>query len=85
MKQGLPVVICAKGIERATGLFMTEIVAETLPGAMPAVLSGPSFAEDVARGLPTAVVLAATAGARRRGAGGGAQLVVRSASITAPT
>ena len=59
MKQGLPVVIGAKGIERATGHFMSEIVAETLPGAMPAILSGPSFADDVARGLPTAVVLAA--------------------------
>ncbi len=43
MKQGLPVVICAKGIERATGLFMSEIVAETLPGAMPAILSGPEL------------------------------------------
>ncbi|WP_460449754.1 NAD(P)H-dependent glycerol-3-phosphate dehydrogenase [Alsobacter sp. SYSU BS001988] len=59
LKQGVPVVVCAKGIERATGLFMTEIVADLLRGAMPAVLSGPSFAEDVARGLPTAVVLAA--------------------------
>lgn len=59
VKQGLPVVVCAKGIERDTGLFMSEIVADTLPGLMPAVLSGPSFAEDVSRGLPTAVVLAA--------------------------
>lgn len=56
---GIPVIVCAKGIERGTGLFMTEIVADTLRGAMPGVLSGPSFAEDVARGLPTAVVLAA--------------------------
>jgi glycerol-3-phosphate dehydrogenase (NAD(P)+) len=52
-------VVCAKGIERGTGLFMSDIVADTLRGAMPAVLSGPSFADDVARGLPTAVVLAA--------------------------
>lgn len=59
MKKGLPVVICAKGIDRASGEFMSEIVADALPGAMPAVLSGPSFADDVARGLPTAVVLAA--------------------------
>jgi glycerol-3-phosphate dehydrogenase (NAD(P)+) len=59
MKQGLPVIICAKGIERTSGEFLSEIVADTLRGAMPAVLSGPSFADDVARGLPTAVVLAA--------------------------
>ena len=39
--------------------FMTEIVAECAPGAVPAILSGPSFAADVARGLPTAVTLAA--------------------------
>jgi glycerol-3-phosphate dehydrogenase (NAD(P)+) len=37
---------------------MTEVLAETLPGAAPAVLSGPSFAAEVARGLPTAVTLA---------------------------
>jgi glycerol-3-phosphate dehydrogenase (NAD(P)+) len=59
LKQGLPVVVCAKGIERGTGQFMTEIVADVVRGAMPAVLSGPSFAHDVASGLPTAVVLAA--------------------------
>jgi glycerol-3-phosphate dehydrogenase (NAD(P)+) len=52
------VVICAKGIERGTRRFMTEIVAQTLPRARPAILSGPSFAQDVARGLPTAVVIA---------------------------
>src|SRR5437879_889257 len=55
---GIPVVACAKGIERGTHQFMTEIIAETLPAAMPAILSGPSFATDVARGLPTAVTLA---------------------------
>ncbi|NBR30488.1 MAG: glycerol-3-phosphate dehydrogenase, partial [Betaproteobacteria bacterium] len=59
MKQGLPVIIAAKGIDRLSGEFMSEIVADALPGAMPAILSGPSFADDVARGLPTAVVLAA--------------------------
>ena len=59
IKQGLPVIVCAKGIDRQTGEFMSEIITDTLPGAMPAVLSGPSFADDVARGLPTAVVLAA--------------------------
>jgi glycerol-3-phosphate dehydrogenase (NAD(P)+) len=56
---GMPVVTCAKGIEQTTRRFMTEIIAECLPGAAPAILSGPSFAADVARGLPTAVTLAA--------------------------
>lgn len=59
IKQGLPVIVCAKGIDRTSGEFMSEIVADTLSGTMPAILSGPSFADDVARGLPTAVVLAA--------------------------
>ena len=54
-----PVVACAKGIERGTHKFMTEVIAEAAPDARPAILSGPSFAEDVARGLPTAVTLAA--------------------------
>jgi glycerol-3-phosphate dehydrogenase (NAD(P)+) len=54
-----PVIACAKGIERGTHKFMTEVIAEVAPDASPAILSGPSFAEDVARGLPTAVTLAA--------------------------
>jgi len=54
-----PVVACAKGIERGTHKFMTEVIAETARDAIPAILSGPSFAQDVARGLPTAVTLAA--------------------------
>jgi glycerol-3-phosphate dehydrogenase (NAD(P)+) len=58
-RPGLPLVACAKGIERGTRKFMTEIVAECAPQAVPAILSGPSFAADVARGLPTAVTLAA--------------------------
>jgi glycerol-3-phosphate dehydrogenase (NAD(P)+) len=53
-----PVIACAKGIERGTHQFMTEVIAETAPGAIPGILSGPSFANDVARGLPTAVTLA---------------------------
>jgi glycerol-3-phosphate dehydrogenase (NAD(P)+) len=57
-----PVIICAKGIERGTKKFMSEIVAETAPKAVAAILSGPSFAADVARGLPTAVTLAAQDG-----------------------
>jgi glycerol-3-phosphate dehydrogenase (NAD(P)+) len=56
---GTPVVTCAKGIERTTHRFMTEIIVECAPQAVPAILSGPSFAVDVARGLPTAVTLAA--------------------------
>jgi glycerol-3-phosphate dehydrogenase (NAD(P)+) len=56
--KGIPVIACAKGIERGTHRFMTEVIAETLRGAVPAILSGPSFASDVARGLPTAVTLA---------------------------
>jgi glycerol-3-phosphate dehydrogenase (NAD(P)+) len=54
-----PVVACAKGIERGTHKFMTEVIAETARDALPAILSGPSFAQDVARGFPTAVTLAA--------------------------
>jgi glycerol-3-phosphate dehydrogenase (NAD(P)+) len=54
-----PVVACAKGIERGTHKFMTEVIAEAAPDAIAAILSGPSFADDVARGLPTAVTLAA--------------------------
>jgi len=54
-----PVVLCAKGLERGTGLRPTEVLAEALPPAAPAVLSGPSFAADVAAGLPTAVTVAA--------------------------
>jgi glycerol-3-phosphate dehydrogenase (NAD(P)+) len=55
----LPLIISAKGIERDTGLFMNEVAAEVLPEADPLVLSGPSFAGDVMKGLPTAVVMAA--------------------------
>jgi glycerol-3-phosphate dehydrogenase (NAD(P)+) len=55
---GTPVIVCAKGIERGTHKFMTEIVTEVAPHAVPAILSGPSFDIDVARGLPTAVTLA---------------------------
>ena len=51
-------IACAKGIERGTHKFMTEVIAEAAPNAIPAILSGPSFASDVARGLPTAVTLA---------------------------
>jgi glycerol-3-phosphate dehydrogenase (NAD(P)+) len=59
LAKATPVVACAKGIERGTHHFMTEVIAQAAPDATPAILSGPSFAEDVARGLPTAVTLAA--------------------------
>lgn len=55
---GHPLVVCAKGIEQATGKLMGEILAETVPDMALAVLSGPSFAADVARGLPAALTLA---------------------------
>ncbi len=58
LPKGRPVVVCAKGIEQATGRLMGEVVSEVLPNALKAVLSGPSFAADVARGLPAAVTLA---------------------------
>jgi len=54
-----PIVNCAKGIEQGTGLYMSQVLAEALPGQLVATLSGPSFAADLARGLPTAVTLAA--------------------------
>ncbi|UFW49782.1 MULTISPECIES: NAD(P)H-dependent glycerol-3-phosphate dehydrogenase [Bradyrhizobium] len=54
-----PIIACAKGIEHGTHKFMTDVIAEAAPQAQPAILSGPSFADDVARGLPTAVTLAA--------------------------
>lgn len=57
--QALPVALCSKGIERSTGMMMTEVLSAVWPEAEPAVLSGPSFARDVAMGLPTAVTLAA--------------------------
>ena len=60
LQSGTPLAICAKGVEQSTGALMTEVVAETLPKAKIAVLSGPTFAREVARGLPTAVTLAAT-------------------------
>lgn len=54
-----PIVVCAKGLEQPSGLLMSEVLAQTLPGRSVAVLSGPTFADEVARGLPTAVTLAA--------------------------
>jgi glycerol-3-phosphate dehydrogenase (NAD(P)+) len=58
LRHDTPLVACAKGIEHGTRKFMTEIISELTPAACPAILSGPSFADDVARGLPTAVTVA---------------------------
>jgi glycerol-3-phosphate dehydrogenase (NAD(P)+) len=58
VRAGVPILLCAKGVEQGTLCLMTEVLAQTIPDAAPAVLSGPSFAGEVARGLPTAVTLA---------------------------
>ena len=55
---GVPLVLCSKGIEAGTGLLMSEVIGQTQPASPVAVLSGPTFAHEVARGLPTAVTLA---------------------------
>lgn len=59
LRPGQPLVICAKGIEQGSGKLVTEVLMGAVPDAAPAILSGPSFARDVARGLPTAVTIAA--------------------------
>ena len=58
LEGGTPVVSCSKGIERGSLAFMPEVLAQTLPQARVAVLSGPSFAREIAQGLPCGVVLA---------------------------
>ena len=55
-------VLCAKGIEAGTGRLMSDVAADAAPGASLAVLSGPTFAHEVAAGLPTAVTLACGGG-----------------------
>lgn len=55
---GLPLVLCSKGIENKSLSFMSDVLAQTIPQARAFALSGPSFAKDVALGLPTAVTLA---------------------------
>ncbi len=57
-RRGVPMLLCSKGVEQGTLKLMSEVLADVLPSAAPAVLSGPSFAGEVARGLPTAVTLA---------------------------
>jgi len=56
--EGLPAVICAKGIEQGSGALLSEMLTEELPQAEIAVLSGPTFAEEAAQGKPTALTLA---------------------------
>jgi glycerol-3-phosphate dehydrogenase (NAD(P)+) len=58
LPRGTALVACAKGIELGSDLFMTEVLAQAAPDHPGAILSGPSFAADVAAGLPTAVTLA---------------------------
>lgn len=55
---GTPILLCSKGIERGSLNLMTDVLSQSIPNSIPAVLSGPSFAADVSRGLPTAVTLA---------------------------
>lgn len=56
--RAVPLVLCAKGIEAGTGLLMSDVVAQVRPDCLVAVLSGPTFAHEVAAGLPTAITLA---------------------------
>jgi glycerol-3-phosphate dehydrogenase (NAD(P)+) len=58
LKRGATLVICAKGIEQSSGLLMGEVVAQAVPAHEIAVLSGPTFAHEVAKGLPTGITLA---------------------------
>lgn len=57
-RDGLPVVLCSKGVERGSDALMTEVLEAVLPNAVPAVLAGPNFAREVASGLPSAVTIA---------------------------
>lgn len=58
---GKACVLCCKGIEKGTGCLPSEVLADIVPGARIAVLTGPGFASEIARGLPTALTLATTA------------------------
>jgi glycerol-3-phosphate dehydrogenase (NAD(P)+) len=58
VREGMPLVSCSKGIERGSCAFMSQVIAETLPAARFSVLSGPSFAHDIAVDLPAGVTLA---------------------------
>lgn len=58
LKHGAIVITCAKGIDRATSRLLTDVLEEALPHHAVGVLSGPGFANDIARGLPTAMAIA---------------------------
>lgn len=58
LRKAIPALLCSKGIEQSTNLFMSDVLHQAAPDLVPYVLSGPSFAADVVRGLPTAVTLA---------------------------
>ncbi len=58
LEADVPLVLCAKGIERGSGKLMSMVAAEVAPGRPLAVLSGPTFAHEVAQGLPAAVTIA---------------------------
>ncbi len=53
-----PVVLCAKGVEIETGVLLSQIASEVVPNSPLAILTGPTFASEIARGLPSAVTLA---------------------------
>lgn len=61
LKKDVPLVLCAKGLELSTGLLLTEVAKEVVPEATLAVLSGPGFAAEVAKGNPTAVTVGSAA------------------------
>jgi glycerol-3-phosphate dehydrogenase (NAD(P)+) len=58
LTDGIPTMILAKGIEQTTGKLLGDVLTETMPGVMPGAVSGPSFAAEVARGLPAALTVA---------------------------
>lgn len=62
LPEAADLVLCCKGIERGTGMLATEVAQALRPAARSAVLTGPSFARDIARGLPTALTLACSHG-----------------------
>lgn len=61
IRAGLPIIMCCKGVERSSLALMSEVLAQTAPQARALVLSGPGFAKEVARGLPTATTIAGPA------------------------
>jgi len=58
IRDDMPVIICSKGVEIDSGLLMSQVAAEVMPKASIAILTGPTFAAEIARGLPSAVTLA---------------------------